>query len=279
MRTLAASPLTLASLAFSFAVVAAIGLAPRTASAAIQREPVVYKQGKVTLEGYLTYDDAKPGKRPAVLIVHDWMGLSDHTHGVADKLAAEGYVAFAVDIYGKGVRPKDAAEAGKLAGSFKSDVKLLRARAQAGLAVLSKHARVDASKIVAIGFCFGGTTVLELGRAGAPLAGIVSFHGGLATPTPADAKNIKGRVLVLHGADDPYVPVAEVTAFEQEMRDAKVDWQLIAYGGAVHAFTVPGAGNDPSKGAAFDAKANARAWAAFAQFMAELLAAPPAQAR
>jgi len=138
--------------------------------------------------------------------------------------------------------------------------------------VLAKNKLVDPTRLASIGFCFGGTTSLELARDGAPLVGVVSFHGGLATPTPADAKNIKGKVLALHGGDDPYVPAEEVAAFQKEMRDAGVDWQFVAYGGAVHSFTVPAAGNDNSKGAAYNARADARSWEAMKQFFAEVFA-------
>jgi dienelactone hydrolase len=244
-------------------------VAPRAASAAIKTEVVTYKQGKVVLEGYLAYDDALQGKRPAVLVVHEWTGINDHTRAAVEKLAAAGYVAFAADIYGRGVRPATPEEAGKEAGKFKNDRKLMRARARAGLDWLAKHPRVDAKKMVAMGYCFGGTVALELARSGAPLAGVVSFHGGLSTPTPKDAKNIKGKVLVLHGGDDPFVKPEEVAAFETEMRDAGVDWQLVKYGGAVHSFTNPAAGNDKSKGAAYDEKADKRSWQALLTFLRE----------
>jgi dienelactone hydrolase len=259
----------LALLVSSAVVLASAG----SAQAKVQSQTITYKQGKVELEGYLAWDDASAAKRPGVLVVHDWMGISDHTKKEADRLAELGYVAFAADIYGKGVRPTDPKSAGEQAGKFKGDRKLLRARARAGFDLLAKQKLVDASHIAAIGFCFGGTTALELARDGAPLVGVVSFHGGLSTLTPADAKNIKGKVLVLHGADDPNVPPDEVAAFEKEMRDASVDWQLIAYGGAVHAFTVPSAGNDNSKGAAYNAKADARSWQAMKDFFAEVFAA------
>jgi dienelactone hydrolase len=254
-------------------VTTSVLLTAGAAHAKVQSQTITYKQGKVELEGYLAWDDATPAKRPGVLVVHDWMGISDHTKKEVDRLAELGYVAFAADIYGKGVRPTDPKAAGEQAGKFKNDRKLLRARARAGLDVLAKNKLVDTSHLAAIGFCFGGTTALELARDGAPLAGVVSFHGGLSTPTPQDAKNIKAKVLVLHGADDPNVPPDEVAAFEKEMRDAGVDWQLVAYGGAVHAFTVPAAGNDNSKGAAYNAKADARSWQAMKDFFAEVFAA------
>jgi dienelactone hydrolase len=210
-----------------------------------------------------------------VLVVHDWYGISDHTRKEVEKLAALGYVAFAADIYGKGVRPTDDKAATEQAKKYKGDRKLLRARARAGLDVLAKNKLVDPTRLASIGFCFGGTTSLELARDGAPLVGVVSFHGGLTTPTPEDAKHIKGKVLALHGGDDPYVPAEDVAAFQKEMRDAGVDWQFISYGGAVHSFTVPAAGTDNSKGAAYNAKADARSWEAMKQFFAEIFAPPP----
>ena len=188
-------------------------------------------------------------------------------------LAGLGYVAFAVDIYGKGIRPKSSDEAGKLAGTYKSNRKLLRDRVDAGFAELLKQPNVDAQKTAAIGFCFGGTTVLELARSGAAVQGVVTFHGGLDSPTPADGKNIKGKLLVLHGAADPHEAPADFAAFHKELADAKVDWQLIEYGGAVHCFTDQTAGTDPSKGCAYDAQADARSWAAMRAFFDEIFAA------
>ena len=146
----------------------------------------------------------------------------------------------------------------------------MRARVAAALATLKAQPGVAPDKVAAIGYCFGGTTVLELARSGANVAGVVSFHGGLDTPAPQDAKNIHAKVLALHGADDPYVPADQVAAFENEMRQGGVDWQLVAYGGAVHGFTNPANGSDNSKGAAYNAVADARSWAAMQQFFGEL---------
>ena len=249
-----------------FALVAAATI---PASAAVKTEVVEYKDGEQICEGFLAYDDAVKGPRPGVVVVHEWMGLGDYAKGRAKQLAELGYVAFAADIYGKGIRASDPKEAGQLAGKYKGDLPLLRSRARAAFDTLARNPRVDTSKVFAIGYCFGGTTVLELARSGAPLAGTVSFHGGLATKDPADAKNIKGPVLVLHGAADPYVPPAEIAAFQKEMTDAKVDWQMVFYSGAVHSFTNPGAGSDPSKGAAYDARADRRSWEAMKAFFAE----------
>jgi dienelactone hydrolase len=232
--------------------------------------PVEYKQGDTVLEGLSVYDTAIHGKRPAVLVIHQWKGLGDYEKKRAEMLARLGYNVFAADIYGKGVRPQTAQAAGVQAGKYKSDRPLLRARARAALDVLAQHELTDTNHIAAIGYCFGGTAVLELARSGANLAGVVSFHGGLNTPTPADAKNIKAKVLALHGGDDPSVPAAEVAAFEDEMRQGGVDWQLIAYGGAVHAFTDWNAGSDNSKGAAYNERADRRSWEAMKQFFAEI---------
>ena len=149
----------------------------------------------------------------------------------------------------------------------------MRTRAAAGLEVLRKQPLVDVQRLAAIGYCFGGTTVLELARSGADLAGVVSFHGDLTTPNPEDAKNIKGKILVLHGADDPFVPPAQVAAFEDEMRHANVDWELVKYGDAVHSFTNPGAGNDKSRGAPYNAKADQRSWEAMRTFFNEIFQA------
>jgi len=231
---------------------------------------VEYKQGDTLLEGLSVHDNSTQGKRPAVLIVHQWKGLGDYEKMRAEMLAKMGYVAFACDIYGKGVRPASMQEAAAQAGKYKGDRGLLRKRVKAGLETLLKQQGVDSKHVAAMGYCFGGTTVLELARSGADVAGVVSFHGGLGTPTPEDAKNIKAKVLALHGADDPNVPPAEVAGFEKEMRDAKVDWQLVAYGNAVHSFTDKSAGNDNSKGAAYNEKADRRSWEAMKDFFAEI---------
>jgi dienelactone hydrolase len=183
-------------------------------------------------------------------------------------LAQRGYTAFALDMYGKGVYAKDHEEAGKLAGAFFGDRAAMRKRALAGLAQLKAAPFVDETKIAAIGYCFGGTTVLELARAGTDLKGVASFHGNLATPTPA-TETPKAKILVLHGADDGFVNAA-LPGFIEEMRKVKADWQLNQYGGAVHSFTVKEAGNDPSKGMAYDAQADARSWAALGSFLEEL---------
>lgn len=245
------------------------------AGAALKEQIVEYALDGTSMEGFLVFDDASAASRPAVLVVHDWMGQGPFGQERCRQLAAMGYVAFAADIYGKGVRPKDRKEAGQQAGLYKKDRKLLRARAAAALAELMKQPLVDPARVAAIGYCFGGTTVLELARSGAELAGVVSFHGGLDSPTPEDGKNIKARLLVLHGADDPGVPADEVGRFQEELRAAKVDWQMVYYGNAVHAFTNKAAGSDPKQGAAYEEKADRRSWEAMKAFFAEIFAAKP----
>jgi len=240
-----------------------------SAEAKLVTKTIEYKQGDTTLAGYLAYDDSFAGQRPGVLVVHQWMGLTDYEQNRAVMLAQLGYVAFCADIYGKGIRPQSIPEAGAEATKYKTDRALLRARVNAGLAELKKCKRVDAKRVAAIGYCFGGTTVIELARSGAELNGIVSFHGGLDSPTPADGKNIKCKVLVCHGADDPFEKSEDLAAFEKEMRDANVDWRLIKYGGAVHSFTQPMAdGSLP--GAKYNARADQRSWADMKSFFAEI---------
>lgn len=239
------------------------------AEAKVVGQTVVYKDGETVLEGYLAYDDALAGPRPGVLIAHEWTGLGEYVKHRADMLAELGYIAFAADIYGQGVRPATPEAAGAEAGKYRSDRALLRSRMNAALAQLRNTPRVDSARIAAIGYCFGGMAVLELARSGADIAGVVSFHGSLDTPNPADAKSIRGKVLVLHGAADPHVPLSAVEALAKEMSDAGVDWQLKMYGGAMHAFTNP-AVNRPESGAAYNEPADRRSWADMQAFFAEL---------
>jgi dienelactone hydrolase len=241
------------------------------AEAKVITTTVEYKAGDTVCQGFLAYDDAVKGRRAAVLLVHDWFGCTDHQKGQVEKLAALGYVALAADVYGKGVRPANAQEAGAEAGKYYKDRGLLRSRLRAGLDFLAAQPQADAARLGVTGYCFGGAGALELARSGAPLKAVVTFHGSLANPTPEDAKDIKAKVLVLHGADDPFVKQEEVKAFMDEMRTAGVDWQLVQYSGAVHSFTDPRAGTDNSKGAAYNANADRRSWRAMRDFFEETL--------
>jgi dienelactone hydrolase len=239
-------------------------------NAAILTRTVEYKQGDTTLEGFIAYDDAIKGARPGVLIVHQWMGVTDYEKKRAEMLAQLGCIAFCADIYGKGVHPQTPEEAGAQAARYRKDRQLLRARVNAGLEVLREQPLVDVTRIAAIGYCFGGTAVLELARSGAKLNGVVSFHGGLDSPTPGDGKNIKCKVLVLHGADDPTMSSQQIAAFVDEMRGGGVDWQFVEFGGAVHGFTQWYAGNDNSKGVAYNERADKRSWEYMKLFFAEI---------
>jgi dienelactone hydrolase len=249
--------------------ISALLLSTPLLQAEIKETVVEYKSGDTVCEGLHVVDTTKMGKLPAVLIIHQWTGLSDNEKMRARMLAELGYNVFAADIYGKGVRPQPPA-AGQEAGKFKTDRKLYRERMLSALEVLDKDSQTDLSKVAAIGYCFGGTGVIELARSGALIKGVVSFHGGLDSPTPADGRNIKGKVLALHGADDPFVKAPDIAAFEKEMHEAKVDYKLVSYPGAVHSFTQKAAGNDNSKGAAYNEAADKASWDEMKAFFARI---------
>jgi dienelactone hydrolase len=234
-----------------------------TVRAEIKTQSIDYKHGDVVLEGYVAFDDSKAGKRPAVVIYHQWTGPSDHERSVARELAKLGYVAFVADIFGKGVRPAPPKEAAAETGKYTKDRGLLRARAKAGFDHVASLANVDASRIAVIGYCFGGTTALELGRAGLPAKSFVSLHGSLSNPAPDDARNFKAPVLVLHGAADSIVSDKEVETFLTEMRAANLDVTFASYSGAPHGFTQPGN--------SFRPVAAARAWQTMTNFLSETL--------
>lgn len=228
-----------------------------------------YTLGSTKLKGYFAKAKGSKKNAPGVLVISAWMGINDHSKGYANKLSELGYDALVADIYGDGNNPKNKQEAGKLAGQYKNDYKSYQDRIKAGLDELIKLG-ADPKKIAVIGFCFGGTGALEAARAGLPVAGVVSFHGGLSKDTTRPTLPIQAKVLVLHGADDPYVKPVEVSTFIQEMNTAKADWQLIEYANAVHAFTDLDAGNDNSKGAAYNERATKRANEHMKLFLKEL---------
>ncbi|MCC6954153.1 MAG: dienelactone hydrolase family protein [Deltaproteobacteria bacterium] len=242
----------------------------QTAMAEVTERKVEYRDGNAKLVGYEIADTARTEKLPGVIIFSDWMGIGAFAKERGRELASLGYRAFVADIYGNAKQAANMEEAGALATKIKSDRKLFRSRARAAFDVFSQSALVDSSKIAAIGFCFGGTASLELARTGAPLRGLVSFHGGLNTDDLTLSKNIRGRVLVLHGADDPLVPRAEVEAFREEMRRGGVAWELHEYGGAVHSFTNPDAGNDLSKGFAYNKSVAERSYREMREFFGEV---------
>lgn len=256
-----------------FVAMIALGLAAAlVGKAEIVTRTVEYKDGDVTLKGYLAYDDAVKTPRPGVIVVHEWWGLTDHMKKMTRDVAGLGYVAFAIDMYGDGVTTDKTEKAAELSGGIRKNLQAYRDRAKAGYDALAKLDVVDKHRIAAIGFCFGGTTVLNMAYSGLPLAGVVSFHGGLVAPEADDLGRIKARILVLHGADDPLVSPEAIKAFQEGMRKARADWQMTCYGGAVHSFTNPGADKAGIPGVKYDAKADRRSRQAMKDFFAEIFA-------
>jgi dienelactone hydrolase len=214
-------------------------LSAGAAQAEIKTQWIDYKQGDASLRGYLAYDDSLSGKRPGILLIHRYDGMSDLTLQNAELYARQGYVVFAADIYGRDVHLKTIPEFQAQASIYDKDRPLMRARAQAGLDTLRANPMVDPSKIAVVGYCFGGTVAIELAETGAPVVGTVTIHGSFRDFTPGAAKNITGRVLLLHGADDPIAPMTEVELLINELKAAKVNWELNLYSGTAHGFSAP----------------------------------------
>jgi dienelactone hydrolase len=223
----------------SFALAAAIVLQAGAAQAAMKTQWIDYKQGNTVLSGYLVYDDPVQGRRPGVSMIHDRSGFSEGTIADAEMIAKLGYVVFAEDIFGKGVVPKSVPEMTDLITIYNNDRPLMRARALAGFDVLKAQPMVDPTKLASVGYCFGGTVGIELIETGAPLLGFVSVHGAFRNFAPEAAKNIRSRVLILHGAEDPVAPMEELNAVVSQFRAAKVDFEVNLYSGAAHGFTHP----------------------------------------
>jgi dienelactone hydrolase len=250
-------------------------LSSGVALAAVKGEEVQYKAGDTVLKGYLAWDDAQKGKRPGVLVVHEWWGHNDYARERARMLAALGYTALALDMYGDGHQAHHPEEAGKFSGEVRKNLALAKQRFDAAKNVLKKHPTVDGKNIAAIGYCFGGAIVLEMARQGEPLKGVVSFHGSLNTEQPAKAGKVKARVLVLTGEADPFVPTEQVAAFKKEMDAAKVNYRVITYPGAKHAFTSKGAdelGQKFKMPLAYNADADQKSWAEMQAFFKEIFA-------
>ena len=235
-----------------------------------QLKETTYEDGHQALKGFSIQPQQQSKANPGILILPAWKGIDDHSKQTAEKLAALGYHAFVADIYGVGNYPKDSKESGQKSGYYKKNYTEYQKRIQLALDQLV-HSGADPENIVVIGYCFGGTGALEAARGKLPVKGVVSFHGGLGKDTSRPNVAIAPKVLVLHGADDFYVPEADIKAFQQEMRDGKADWQMIYYADAVHAFTEKSAGNDPSKGAAYNEKADKRSWQHLLVFLEEVL--------
>lgn len=228
---------------------------------------VTYSSGDQKFDG--VFLSAAKKNSPSIVLIHNWMGVTAESEKQAQRFQKLGYNVFVADIYGSGVRPKDAKEAGQLAGKYKGDRNLMRDRIKMAIDELGKMKDVNKDKVAVLGYCFGGTAAIEAARAGYPIKAAISFHGGLDSPKPEDGANIKAKVLALHGAIDPYVKTEDVQAFENEMQKYKVDYELIKYSGTVHSFTEEAAGSDISKGAAYNASSDARSFARAKEFLAE----------
>jgi dienelactone hydrolase len=257
-------PMKIARLVSFVLAAAAMVLQAGAAQAAMKTQWIDYKQGSTALSGYLAYDDAVQGRRPGVLMIHDRSGFSEGTLADARMIAGLGYVVFAEDIFGKGFVPKTVPEMMETIGIYDKDRALMRARALAGLDVLKAQPMVDPAKLASVGYCFGGTTGIELIETGAPLLGFVSVHGAFQNFAPEAAKNIKGRVLILHGAEDPVAPMNELDAVISQFRAAKVDFEVNLYSGAAHGFTKP---QNPS-----EVRADDEYKVAMSRFLKDLLA-------
>lgn len=243
------------------------------AQAAIKEGPVEYQAGDTVLKGYLVYDDAVKQRRPGVLVVHEWWGHDQHARNSARKLAAAGYVALALDMYGGGKQADHPDSAGKFSGEVRKNLPLMKSRFEAGMQLLRNQSRVDGKRLAAIGYCFGGSVVLEMARAGEDLRGVASFHGGLATEHPARPGGTKARVLVMNGAEDPFVPPEQIAAFKKEMEGAKVNYKFVSYPGAKHSFTNPDADAHGTKfnlPLNYNAKADQESWAELQSFLKQI---------
>jgi len=237
------------------------------------REILTYEADGLHMESHFYVDPSKSGQRPGVLVFPEAPGLGANAKGRAERLAGLGYAALACDLHGRGEVLTDMDEMMARLGVLLNDPLRIRRRASASLDALLARPEVDASRIASIGYCFGGTTSLELARGGYNLKGVVGFHSGLATTRPEDAKNIKGKVLVCIGADDPGILPEQRTAFEEEMRKGGIDWQMHLYGGVVHSFTNPEADKMGRPDfARYDANADARSWASMIAFFDEIFA-------
>lgn len=248
------------------------------AFAAVVGREVDYKAGETTLKGYIAYDDAVKGPRPGVLVVHEWWGHNDYARKRADMLAALGYVALAVDMYGDGRTAAHPDDAGKFAGEVMKNTAAGEARFRAGSDFLRAQPQTDTNRIAAIGYCFGGAVVLHMARIGEPLVGVASFHGNLSTQKPAGKGAVRARVLVCHGEDDILVPPEQVKTFENEMTDAGARFKVILYKGAKHSFTNPDAdkfARDFNLPVGYDEDADQQSWSDMKAFLREAFNAQP----
>jgi dienelactone hydrolase len=243
-------------------------VAGTAAKAEVRVDPVTYQAGDTTLKGYVAYDDAAPGKRPGVVVVHEWWGLNDYTKSRTKMLAQAGYVAFAADMYGDGKVTEHPQEAAEWSGAMHKNQAMADARFNAAVAQLKANPHVDPDHIAAIGYCFGGSVVIGEAMSGADLDGVVSFHGGLPSE-PATGK-ITASLLICNGAADPFATPELIQTFEKNLTDAGADWEFVNYANAKHSFTNPGADKHGIDGLAYNAKADKRSWQAMLDFLAEV---------
>jgi len=253
------------------------------ARGAIKVERIDYKQGDTVLEGILAYDDALKDKRPGILVCQEWWGVNEYMESRVKQLAELGYVAFALDMYGKGNSTTDPKQAGQWAAALSSTPGLMRERAAAGLKILAERPEVDQKRLATIGYCMGGTVALELARSGAKytqnLKAVVAFHAStIAAKDPADNKNIKGAVLICHGAADTFVKPEQIENFHKQMAEAKIDYMFVTFADAVHAFTNPGADKVGMQGIKYNAKADKRSWEIMQMLFREVFGTPHAKA-
>ena len=230
------------------------------ASAAVKTEVVEYEFEGTKMKGLLAYDDAKTGKRPGIMVVHEWWGLNDYAKKRAEMLAELGYVAFAADMYGNGQMTEHPADAGKMAGEVRKNTNTWLGRANAGLDILKKNDKVDPKQLAVIGYCFGGSTALQVALSGGDVAAVVSFHGALPIPTAEQAKSVKARILVCHGADDSFIKAETIEKFRKTLDDAGTKYQFESYPGAVHSFTVKEADAKNLPGMAYQEAADKKSW-------------------
>ncbi|KIC02188.1 dienelactone hydrolase [Flavobacterium sp. JRM] len=247
-----------------------LGISLNTTIMFAQLKPVKYADGDQVLNGLAINPTTKSNNKPGILMIPAWLGIDNASKAIAEDLAKLGYYVFIADIYGEGNYPKNTTEANKIATHYKTNYTEFQKRINLALQQLVKSG-ANADNIVAIGYCFGGTGALEAARGHLNLKGVVSFHGSLARDAARTNETITAKVLVCHGADDLYESAEEITAFQQEMRDTKADWQMIYYANAVHSFTNPEAGNDNSKGAAYNEKAAKRSFEHLKLFLNEVL--------
>ncbi len=243
-----------------------------SAQAGVVTKTIPYSHNGENLEGYLAYDSSIKGRRPAVLIVHEWWGLNKYVRMRAEKLAALGYVAFALDMYGKGKVTEHPKQAGEWSKKIRQNVQSWRGRALAGLAILKKQPQTDTNRIAAIGYCFGGSTVQQLAYGGTDIRGVVSFHGSLLAPPEGATSGVKARVLICSGAADPFNGPEKVQRYLTAMEASGLDYQMIAYGGAKHGFTNPGADKKGIAALGYSKSADERSWRHMRDFFDEIFA-------